>query len=131
MMPAEYNFVRGNFDEGDDNRFFFILTDPITSAYYDWAGVTKAWITLKKNETDDDADKVIQLNSVDHPTQVKINHPTADEGNIWFWFKAADCKVWAALGELHYDVQVLKDGLINTLVKGTIPFGHEITEAIA
>lgn len=128
-MPTRYNFAKDDFDEGDDNRFYFKFTDSEDGSYYDWAGVTKAWITLKKNEWDDDSDAVIQLDSVADSTQIKTDHPTADKGQMWVWFKAADCKVWAALGDLYYDVKVLKDGLRNTLVKGMMPFGHETTEA--
>jgi len=131
MGATTHNFKKGDFVEGDDNRFFFILTDRITGDYYDWAGVTKAWFTIKRNYSDDDTEAVFQVNTVDDATQIKTDHPTADEGNIWFWIKAAECKTWAAFGAMYYDVQVLKDGLVNTLVEGTIPFGHESTKASA
>lgn len=128
-MPTTYNFKPGFFDEGDDIRFWMTLTDPDTGDYYDWAGVTKAWLTVKKDIHSDDADAELQLNTVDNAAQLKIDHPTADKGEFWVWIKAADCKTWAALGTLRYDFQVLKDGLINTLVKGAIPFDHECTQA--
>ena len=128
-MPTTYNFKPGVFSEGDDNRFYMTLTDPDTGDYYDWAGVTKAWITIKKSVHDDDTDAKLQLDSVNNVDQLKIDHPTADEGQFWVWIKAADCKTWGALGTLRYDFQVLKDGLENTLVEGAIPFGHECTQA--
>lgn len=128
-MTARYDFPEDFFTEGDDTRFYFIFTDPSTGTYYDWTGVTKAWITVKKNHWDTDAQAKLQLDTDTNPTQLKIDYPTADFGQMWVWAKAAECKTWAAEGSLLYDVKVIKDGLENRLVKGIIPFSHEITQA--
>ena len=128
-MTATCDLTGKSFTEGDDLRGAWTLQDDDGDPY-DFTGVTKLWITVKKSREDDDDQALIgPLNSVDDPTQVKFDYPTADQGLVWVWFKAAETAGLAAYGTVFYDVQVLKNGLINTVVDGDISFKDETTRA--
>jgi len=116
--------------EGDDIPSTWTLVNESDGELYDFSGVTKLWFTLKKHETDINADAIIgPLNSVDNADQVKYDAPTPGAGKVWVWLKAAETAGLAVQGSMFYDIQVLKDGLVNTLVTGPWPaFRHEETE---
>ena len=117
-----------NLVEGDDVEITWTLTLP-DGSYYDFTGVTKVWFTLKALFEDSDADALIgPLNSDDNPTQVTYGAGGPGAGKIKVWMKADETTGAAARKNPVYDIQVLKSGKINTLVRGIMPFDHEITE---
>jgi len=127
-MTAEYDITEGNFVEGDDISFTVELTDKEGNPF-DLTDVTKVWFTAKPEFDVSDADASIKINSVDEPTQVTYGGVDPGAGKIWIWLKAAQTTGLARYDRVKYDIQVLKAGLIKTLVRGEIPFEHEVTEA--
>lgn len=126
-MAANLDILDKKIVEGDDVVIVWTLTHS-DGSLYDFTPVTKAWITLKADPDDLDANALVgPLNSTDNPTQVKYGDPDPGEGKFFAWFKNSETTALATHKYVYYDIQVLNAGKVNTLIKGRTKFEHEIT----
>lgn len=128
-MTAQLDIQNKRFVEGDDISITWTFKNK-DGSIYDFTDVTKAWFTIKENYSDPDTDAIVgPLNSVDQSDQVTFGVTGPGEGKLKVWLKAADTPGLADYQHRYYDIQVLKSGLIHTLVRGEIKFVHEVTLA--
>lgn len=131
-MAAISNLLTYNIIEGDDVQIEWTLTDVTTGDPYDFTGTTKCWFTLKKNPDDSDSNALIALNSIDDTSYLKYGpSPGPGPGKIYVWMSDTLTANLADYNYTYYDLQVLQNGLIATLVTGKIQFVKQITEAIS
>lgn len=130
-MTAQLDIQNKRFVEGDDITITWTFKNK-DGSLYDFSDVTKAWFTIKEAFSDPDAEAIVgPLNSVDQADQVTYGVAGPGEGKLKVWMKAGDTPGLADYQHRYYDIQVLKAGLIHTLVRGEIGFVHEVTLAIS
>jgi hypothetical protein len=126
-MAVVVDLTGKGYVEGDDIVIPFTLRQG--GAPYDLSAVTKVWFTVKSNENDTDEKAKIRLNSDDNPTQVTYGGTNPGPGKILVWALSGETAGLAAYKTLTYDIQVLQDSLILTLVRGPLKLAHEVTLA--
>lgn len=128
-MTATADFFDYTIVEGDDIEIIWTLTDSETSDPFDFTGVTKMWFTLKKDYSDDDTEAFVSVNTIDDSSYIKFGPGDVGPGQVWVWIQDTESAGLAEYSYVYYDIQVIQNGKIATLVRGRFPFVPEVTEA--
>lgn len=115
---------------GDDRRISRVYAT-LPTGYT----ISKAWLTIKKRQTDADVDALIQKTITASLTDAgQITDASTASGSIALYFDldTTDTDGMPTRKPCHYDIQIkTSDGDIHTLEMGTVTFVQGITVSIS